>query len=124
MKILLIFHNEDDLDFYGLSSWLASFSALSAIIVLKERISRLLTCVQKEIKRVGLFSFFDIVAFKIYYLFFIYRKDKLWKKKKLEKLFAIYPKMNENIPILYTNSPNLIAVKEFLKQFCPDIVIA
>ena len=68
MKILLIFHNEDDLDFYGLSSWLASFSALSAIIVLKERISRLLTCVQKEIKRVGLFSFFDIVAFNLEFL--------------------------------------------------------
>lgn len=124
MKTLLICHDGEHLSQYGLSRWLASFSNLVGIIVLKERKHRVYRRIRSEIGRVGIFRFLDVIAFRIYYKLFLSKKDRVWEQKKLEELYFAYPKMNDGIPKLKTHSPNSQESEAFIKEVNPDIMIA
>lgn len=123
MKTFLICHEGALLDEVGLSRWLASFSELVGVIVLREKGGRKFKRVKREIKRTGLFRFLDVSLFRVYYKIFLAAKDTLWEKETLEKLASVYPKKND-IPILITHSPNSDEAEKFIREKQPDIIIA
>jgi folate-dependent phosphoribosylglycinamide formyltransferase PurN len=122
MKTLLICHEGALLDQDGMARWLASFSELAGIVVLRERGGRKFKRVRREIERVGLPRFLDVSAFRIYYKMFLARDDKRWEEEKLSELRAAYSQ--PDTPILITHSPNSKEAEEFIKNQSPDIVIA
>ncbi len=124
MKTLLICHEGAHLSQFGMSRWLASFSNLVGIIVLKEKKQRIFKRIKREIVRVGIIRFFDVVAFRIYYKFFISKKDRYWEQEKLQELYLAYPKVYGDTPVLKTHSPNSKESKSFIKEMNPDIMIA
>ena len=124
MRTLLICHDGAHLSQYGLSRWLATFSNLVGIIVLKERKHRLYKRIRREIGRVGITRFIDVVTFRIYYKFFLSKKDRIWEQEKLQELNFTYPKIHDDIPILKTHSPNSKDSEAFIKEVNPDIMIA
>lgn len=124
MKTLLICHEGAQLTQKGIGRWLASFSDLVGIIVLREKRRRTWQRIRWEVKRVGIIRFFDVLAFRIYYKIFLSKKDRLWQDQKLEELCSIYPEFHKNIPILATHSPNTPEVEELVKKLSPDIMLA
>ena len=64
--MVLICHEEDLLDRVGLASWLATSMRLAGLIVIRHQPSRLWRASKREIKRVGVWRFLDVVAFRAY----------------------------------------------------------
>jgi len=124
MKTLLICHEGNILNQEGLSRWLASFTDLVGIIVLRETRRQVRNRIKREIKRVGAIRFLDILALRVYYKFFLSKKDQVWQNRKLDDLCSHYKNLREDIPILYTHSPNSSEAEVFIRNLSPDIMLA
>jgi hypothetical protein len=124
MRTLLICHDAALLDQYGMAGWLASFSDLVGIIVLEETTGRVLRRIHREIRRVGIRRFLDVLLFRLYYRLFLLRQDQEWEKHKLDELCSRYPKLRQDIPVVRTHSPNTQEAEQFIRELNPDIVVA
>ncbi|MGE5480737.1 MAG: formyltransferase family protein [Chloroflexota bacterium] len=124
MRTLLICHEGAEIDQGVLARWMASFSELGGIIVLREKKSRLFKRIRKEIKRSGLFRFADIIAFRIYYKLFRAGRDRAWERGKFDELYKKYPALSPSVKILYTHSPNSPESINFISAIKPDIILA
>ena len=124
MKTLLICHDGADLNVKCLSRWMASFSNLVGIIVLRESQYRLWRRIRRESKRVGPIRFLDVIALRIHYKLFLSKRDRFWEQGELDKLSKTYPELRPDTPILYTHDPNTPDAEQFIKKLRPDIMLA
>lgn len=122
MKTLLICHEGAPLEQEGTARWLTSFSDLAGVVVLREKGGRKFKRIRSEIERVGLFRFFDVSAFRLYYKLFLANDDARWEAEKLNELRAAFPETNA--PVLITHSPNSKEAEDFIREKNPDIMIA
>ena len=123
MKTLLICHEGAELDREGLARWLASFSNLVGVVVLREKTGRMRRRIRREVERVGAARFLDVLAFRLYYKLLLAAQDRDWQERKLEELRATYPELKD-VPVLVTHSPNSAEAEQFIKRLSPDIVLA
>ena len=123
MRTLLICHAEATLDREGLARWLASFSELAGIIVLRENKQRMTRRIRREIKRVGALRFLDVMSFRLHYKLTAASLDRAWEQETLARLCERYPSI-ENVPVLHTHSPNSPEAESFVRAHEPDIMIA
>jgi len=107
-----------------MARWLGFFSELVAIVVISEGSGRKSARIKKEISRSGILGFIDILAFRLYYKFFMAEKDKLYEENLLTSLMAQYPELNDSTKVHYTQSPNNEETKEFLAELDFDFSIA
>ena len=124
MRILLICHQAEMLNRGVVPRWLASFSTLAGIIALRETGRQKRRRIQREVKRVGLFGFLDVVLFRLYYRLFLARADRRWEEQKRAELFDRYPEIPVRTPVLECASPNSAPAKNFIAQAKPDLMIA
>jgi hypothetical protein len=124
MRTLLICHSGSRLSTEGMSRWLASYSDLVGIVVLEEDRRRVLQRIKREIRRVGLVRFLDVVALRIYYKLLLAGRDAEWERFKLDELRQAFSPPPETVSLLRTNSPNSKAAEDFISSLKPDIVIA
>jgi folate-dependent phosphoribosylglycinamide formyltransferase PurN len=123
MRTLLICHEGADLDRVGLARWLASFSDLCGVVVLREKGGRTRQRIRREMKRVGAARFLDVLAFRAYYKAFLEARDREWEKQTLDEMCRVYPDV-KNVPELITHSPNSPEAEQFIRESGADIVIA
>jgi len=123
IRTLLICHEGASLDEEGLARWLASFSDLVGIVVLRETKQRMGRRIKREVKRVGLARFLDVLSFRFYYKLFIARGDRDWEAKTLKEMCKEFAGTN-GVPILRTSSPNSSEAEQFIRESRPDVVIA
>lgn len=123
MKTLLICHQGALLDREGMLRWLASFSEVVGVVVLRERAGRTRQRVKNQIKRAGAARFLDVVAFRLYYRAFLAAADRRWEEERLAELRAEYPVLPD-APVLETHSPNSAEAEEFVRRLAPDLVMA
>ena len=121
-RTLLICHEGAELDRVGLAGWLASFTDLRGVVVLRERGERMRRRVRRELKRVGAARFLDVTAFRLYYKFFLAGEDARWERERLEELRRTYPA--PDVPVLYTHSPNTPEAEEFIRESGAEMVFA
>jgi formyl transferase-like protein len=124
MKTILICHEGADLDQHGLTRWLASFSTLVGIIVLRETHQRTWRRIRREVERVGILRFIDVIAFRIYYKLLLSKQDRFWEKQKIKEISLFYPDVSKDVPALYTHSPNTPEVEQFIRKLVPDMMLA
>ncbi len=124
MRTILICHDGARISQEGLSRWLASFSDLVGVVVLQERKKRIYKRIRREMKRVGVFRFVDVICFRIYYKLFHSRSDSVWEDERLQDLFSRYPEIPDEVPVLLTHSPNSKESEAFIKELNADIMIA
>jgi hypothetical protein len=124
IRTMLICHTGDRLNEIGLARWLASFSELSGIVVIHETHGRMWKRIRREIKRVGIARFADVLAFRLYYRLLHATGDRRWEERRLAQICNIYPDLNPLVPVLHTASPNGKEALEFITEGRPDIVIA
>lgn len=123
MRTLIICHAEAALDREGLARWLGSFSDYAGTIVVREPRSRTRRRVAREIARVGLGRFLDVIAFRAYYRLAHAARDREWEREAIDRLRARFPE-RPTAPELVTASPNSAEAEAFLRESQPDLVIA
>jgi hypothetical protein len=123
MRTLLICHDGADLDRGGLSRWLGSFSTYAGTVVVREPRRRLRKRVVREIRRVGLWRFVDVVAFRVLYALRSARADRAWERRELDRLRARFPE-SPDAPEIVVSSPNSPEAESFIRRAQPDLVIA
>jgi hypothetical protein len=124
MRTFLICHEEEILNRIALPRWLASFSTLAGMIVLRETSAQKWRRIRRELNRVGLCRFLDVLAFRLYYAAFIARADRDWEQQRLAELDRRYPEIPELTPILFSSSPNTPQAREFIRNAAPDLMLA
>lgn len=97
---------------------------MAGLILIRDRPGRLWRAARREIRRVGLWRFADVVAFRAYARLFLARKDAAWAEDALREMRSRYPADLDAIPRLVVTSPNSDEAREFLAGLQPDLVIA
>ncbi|HEX7965175.1 MAG TPA: formyltransferase family protein [Gammaproteobacteria bacterium] len=123
-RVVLMCHEGDRIDTEGLTAWVASSMDLVGVIRLKERRSRAWQRVRREIRRVGLLRFLDVLAFRFYYRLMWGRRDAAWIDDEVQRLKARYPVDPSGVMTLVTHDPNGPAVRAFLRWVRPHVMIA
>jgi hypothetical protein len=123
-RIVLICHHGDLLNHDALGRWLASFADLAGIVVLHETRARAWRRIRREIRRVGLLRFCDVLAFRLHYRLTRRRHDKASERALLQDLQRCFPPIPPSTRVLDAPSPNTPAVQAFLRECSPDLVIA
>lgn len=124
MRTLLICHAGAVLDEEGLARWLASFSELAGLLVLRETRQGLGRRVRRELRRVGWRRFADVLAFRLYYRLALAERDRRWIESERERLRQAYPALPAGVPALETGGPNTPEAEAFIRRAAPDLVIA
>jgi hypothetical protein len=123
-RTVLICHAESRLNREAIARWLASFSNLVGIVLIAERGGYTLTRVKREIKRIGLFRFLDVLAFRVYYAAVLARADARWLDRRLSELALALPPVPASTEVLTTSDPNTAEVEAFLRRLAPDMAVA
>jgi len=123
-KVVLICHEDDDIDTKGLYCWLSNAMQLAGVVLIRDKPVKLLQKIRRELRRVGFFRILDVLAYRIYYKLFLARSDAVWKKSAIQYLKAKYPCTSINTPIMITTHPDAPSVRRFLHRIQPDMVIA
>jgi hypothetical protein len=123
MRTLLLCHHDAPLDREGLVRWLASFSTVAGTVVIREAATRRRRRIVREIKRVGLGRFLDVLAFRFHYALTTARADREWEQRELERLRTLFPAQPDG-PQIVVDSPNATAAEQFIRDCRPDLVIA
>ena len=124
MRTFLICHEDEALNRIALPRWLASFSTLAGMIVLRETRQQKQRRIKREMKRVGFLRFLDVLAFRLYYATFLAARDRQWEQNQLAELCRRYPEIPDNTPLLVSASPNTPEARKFLRSVKPDLMIA
>jgi folate-dependent phosphoribosylglycinamide formyltransferase PurN len=123
MRTLLICHHDVPLDREGLARWLASFSTVAGVVVIHESRQRLRRRIARELKRIGVWRFLDVLAFRLVYRLVRLASDRKWEVQALERLRALFPR-KPDAPEVHVASPNSVEAETFLRNRQPDLVIA
>ena len=124
LRTVLICHGDETLNRHALPRWLASFTDLAGIIVIQEPKSRLWKRIKREIKRVGILRFADVLAFRLYSRIVLRPADERWTNNVLREMQQRYHEIPASTQILVTPSPNSPETEEFLRQIGPDVILA
>lgn len=123
MRSLLICHTEDAFDRDGLSAWLASFSDFVGVVVLAETRAQKRARVRREVRRVGVLRCVDVAAMRVYQRLFLARRERAWMDGTLAAMRKRYGPAPD-VPHIIAADVNALAVRKFVKELAPDIVIA
>jgi len=123
MRTLLICHEDAALDREGLVRWLASFTTVAGVLVIREPGRRLRTRIRREVSRVGPLRFADVLAFRVFYAAAFARRDRQWAAARLEELRRRFP-LHPAPPELTVASPNAPDAERFIRACAPDLAIA
>ena len=115
MRTLLICHDGAALDREGLVRWLGSFSTVAGTVVIREPAARRRRRIVREIKRVGLARFLDVLAFRFHYALTTARADKDWEQRELERLRTRFP--------VRPDAPEIVVESELAKPLNPTVAI-
>jgi hypothetical protein len=124
IRTVLICHEEEPLNRYMLPRWLASWTELAGIVVLRETSARKRKRILREVKRVGLLRFADVLAFRLCYRLFLAAQDREWERQAMDKLSREYAELPPSVPVLVTSNPNSPAAQAFIAEAAPDVMIA
>jgi hypothetical protein len=125
MRTLVICHHDAPLDREGLPRWLRSFSTYAGTLVIEEPRRRLRARIRREVARVGLWRFLDVVAFRVWHRLASAAGDERWERDELERLRARFPgEPSSDEPELIVASPNSGEAEAFVRDRRPDLVIA
>jgi folate-dependent phosphoribosylglycinamide formyltransferase PurN len=124
MRTALICHQGAVLDSEVLGRWLASFSDLAGIVILRESRTQLWHRIKREWMRSGPWHFLDVLSFRVYCKLFLSRNDRKWEAHQLELFSQRYPGIPRTTRFLHTASPNSAEAEQFLRELRPDVVLA
>jgi folate-dependent phosphoribosylglycinamide formyltransferase PurN len=124
LAVVLICHEEDQIDTAGIASWLASSFRLAGIVYLRERPGSFMRKLRREYRRVGFWRLLDVILFRIVYRIRHAQNDARWVREKVHELRMKYRADPAQVPSLVAYDPNAAAVRDFLAARQPDLTLA
>lgn len=124
MRTVLICHHNDNLNRAALPRWLSSFSEVVGIVSIQEGSKPKHRRVRREVERIGIVRFFDVLAFRVYHRLFVREQDRAFERELLARMQRRYPELPSSTPVLTTGTPNSPETRGFLERLAPDLVIA
>ena len=124
MKTILICHHNAPLNRESLAHWLASFSDLVGIVLIREPRNKLFRRVKRELRRSGVIGFIDVLLFRLHYKLVWSRRDGRWMRQCMDSLSDRFKGELSHVPVLVTPSPNSRAVEQWIRDLAPDVMIA
>jgi len=124
MRTVLICHESEHFNRELVARWLASFSNLAGIVLLKETRRQKLRRIWRQFRWVGMARFLDVLAFRIYYVLFRAAADRDWERSAINRYSARFNPVSTETPVLITSSPNTPEAVAFIRRSAPDIMIA
>jgi hypothetical protein len=124
VRTVLICHAEDDLNRLGIARWLASFSDLAGVVVIREDAGAARRRIRRELKRVGWLRFLDVIAFRVYYRLFLAKHDQQRESELLRDVCRRYPEVSAETREVIVATPNSSESERFLRECAPDMVLA
>jgi methionyl-tRNA formyltransferase len=121
---VLICHHDEPLNRFGLAQWLASWSDLVAIVVIREAAGRKRRRVRKELARVGALRFLDVLAFRVFQRLVLARGDARAESDTLTMLQRRFPTIPSSTRIIEVSTPNAPEVEVLLRELHPTFMIA
>lgn len=123
MRSVLICHAGDAFDQRALAAWLASFTELAGIVVLRETAAQKRARFKREWRRVGALRFLDVVAMRLYQRSVLHAREAAWAASAVEQVEQHYGAAPAVLQITtsHVNAPEVI---EFVRRAQPDVVIA
>ena len=91
--------------------------------MIREPGGRLRKRIAREIKRVGIWRFLDVLAFRVYHRLMLAAGDAQWEARELDRLRAWFPD-RPDAPEVVVASPNGSDAQAFIEAQQPDLVIA
>jgi folate-dependent phosphoribosylglycinamide formyltransferase PurN len=124
LRSVLICQHDEPLNRFGLARWLASFTELAAIVVVHEMGGRRWRRIRREIRRVGVPRFLDVLAFRAYYAAVLARADRAWIEATLDDLRRRYAEIPDSCRVLDTANPNSAEAIALIARVQPDLILA
>jgi hypothetical protein len=124
VKTLLICHEGAALHRDGISRWLASFSELAGILILREGREARWRRAKREWRRSGALRLADALAFRMYYKLFLAATDKAWEERAIDDLCTAYPPIDDGTAVLTVRSPNSAEAEQFIRARSPNVGLA
>lgn len=124
LRTLLICHADTPLHEDGIARWLATDSQLAGILRVAEGRGALLRRVRRQVKRVGLPRFLDVLAFRLHYRLFVRRADAAFEGEILQRIQSRYAPVPSHVPVCTVQSPNGPEAQRFLEACAPDVTLA
>ena len=97
---------------------------MAGLIIVRDRPGLLWRAARRELRRVGLTRFLDVLAFRAYARTCLARGDAEWEERTVRQLRARYPVALDAVPRVFVESPNDESARDFLLRLHPDVVIA
>ena len=97
---------------------------LAGLIVISDKGRRLWRAARREFRRVGLFGFLDVVAYRLFARLRLRAAEEAWKAQQVAALTTQYPANLDDVPRVVVTNPNSDAARQFLNSVKPDILIA
>jgi len=97
---------------------------LAGLIIIRDRPGRLRRASRREIRRVGLLRFLDVIAFRAYARLRLAGRDAAWKEEAVRRLRERYPADLNAVPRIVVSSPNSEEARAFMAGLRPDVAIA
>jgi hypothetical protein len=97
---------------------------LAGLLIIRDEAGQAWRAGRRELRRVGLLKFLDVLAFRAWSRACLSRRDRAWKDAALARLRAAYPADLSAVPRLVVSSPNSAEARAFLARLQPDLAIA
>jgi folate-dependent phosphoribosylglycinamide formyltransferase PurN len=124
VRTLLICHHDARLDREFLPRWLASFSELAGVVVVRDSRRQLWRRARRELKRSGALGLLDAIAYRLYHRVFLAGDDARREQILARQLADRYPPVATSVQSLTTGSPNSAEAADFIRAARPDVVLA
>lgn len=123
MRSVLICHAGDRFDQDGLAAWLASFSELAGVVVLRETGRQKRARYRRELRRSGWLGFADVAAMRLYQRAVLAGREGRWLDAAMNQLEARYGRAPAvaKISASHVNAPEVAA---FVREAAPDLLLA
>src|SRR6266540_3361029 len=105
MRTALICHHDNPLNREVLPRFMATFSDLAGVVVIRERPGRMKKRLMFEWRRSRL-RMLDVFAFRLYYRLRLAKRDRAWIEQRVAAGRGRYPSPPSDVPIHETDDPN------------------
>ena len=124
LRTALICHHDAPIHRDGIARWLASWSDLSAIVVVQEPPTVVRRRVRRELQRVGLLRFLDVLAGRLFFRLFNAARDNAFLAGRLAALQRAHAPVAAGVPVVTVATPNNAESQAVLERAQPDVIIA
>ena len=124
MRSVLICQHDASLVREIMPRWLASFTDLVGILVIREPSGHRLAKLTRSLRKDGLWGTLDLLAYRLYHRMFHVAGDRQFEDGIRQSLGPVYPKVRYEVPILEVGSPNSPEAQAFIRSCQPEVMLA